>query len=155
MGEEAVEKIIEKFKIPCANPSITRHLIYISNHKLGEIEKKLCLNYNLSEESANYLVKHYGSRAEEVAVLGVNKLIKGHPFIEGEIKFAVRHEYAIRPIDIVARRIRMSLVDYNSSVKAISKVAEIMSKELGWSDQQKNDEIVRSLLEVIQFSPSL
>ena len=153
MGEEAVEKIIQKFDLPVKSPSVTDHLIYISNHSATGTKKHLNESFALSEATVNYLLGHYGTRSSDVASLGTKELIKGYPFIEGEVIYAVRNEYALHPIDITARRIRLSLINYKESVAVLEKVTNLMAIELGWTNENKQLELKRSLEEMKQFCP--
>lgn len=154
MGQEAIEKIIEKFNLPHAKPSISDRLILISNHLMPNIEKTLVSEYKIAENTAKYLIGHYGTRSGNVAALGITQLIKGYPFIEGEVKYAIRYEYALHPIDILARRIRISLINYQDSVKAMGKVTDLMAAELGWDENKKAKELHQSLEELKQYCPN-
>lgn len=53
------------------------------------------------------------------------------PFTEGEVVWHARHEMARTVEDILARRMRMLLLDAQASKQAAPKVAAILAKELG------------------------
>lgn len=55
------------------------------------------------------------------------------PYVEAEVFYATRHEYACTAVDILARRTRLAFVDAQAALAALPRVIEIMSKELGWS----------------------
>jgi len=48
----------------------------------------------------------------------------------------MRSEMAMRPNDIVCRRVPISFIDEKATQEIVMpKVVEIMAKELGWSDE--------------------
>ena len=153
IGEEAVAKIVDHFKLPYKSPSVTQDLLLISNHPIPGLKDKLVSEFKISEHKANYLIEHYGTRSLDVAKLGTKSLIEGYPFIEGEVVFGVRNEYALHPSDVLARRLRIALINYKVTNSAIQKVANIMGTELNWSEQKKSEEISKSLKELQQYFP--
>jgi glycerol-3-phosphate dehydrogenase len=151
MGEETIDEIIKHFKSVTKNPSITKDLTFYSNHTILNLENNLVSKWKIPLPTVQYLVQHYGTRADQVAELGLNSIIDGYPFIEGEVRFAVAKEYALHPIDVIARRIRIALLNYNESVKAIEKVARLMGSQLHWSNETIQTEIEKSKIEIKQF----
>lgn len=95
----------------------------------------------LSHESA----KPYGGRWWEVCRLlqPTNKvwprfgvlIVEGYPYIDAEITWACR-EYACTIEDVLSRRTRLAFLNKDAALAAIPHVAEIMSKELGWTSQE-------------------
>merc|ERR1711981_771759 len=59
-----------------------------------------------------------------------------YPYIEGEIRYAVKREYAATAIDILARRLRLSFLNVQAAEEALPRVIEIMSQELGWTPEE-------------------
>lgn len=58
------------------------------------------------------------------------------PYIEAEVIWAVRVEYARRALDILARRTRLAFLNVTAAAEALPKIVEIMGKELGWTPKQ-------------------
>lgn len=80
-----------------------------------------------------------------IALLGTEAgardlLNKGHPYLEGQVLWAVRHELARTVEDVLARRIRLLFLDARAAINAAPRVAEIMANELehdkAWIDRQ-------------------
>ena len=69
----------------------------------------------------------------------------GYPFIEAEIVYAVRHEYAETAADVLARRTRLAFLNVREAHKAVPRVVEIMSKELNWSKERQQKEIQQTV----------
>ena len=65
----------------------------------------------------------------------------GFPFIEAEVIFAARHDWAIHAEDIIARRTRLAFINKESAISAIPRVVELMGQELKWTEIQKQIEI--------------
>jgi glycerol-3-phosphate dehydrogenase len=145
MGEEAIDKVTEKFGFQNTQKSATRNLVMLRNKENSEFDQKLTMFSCLNEETSKYLLKHYGSHAHIVSDLGDKKLMNNLPFIEGEVRYAVKYEYALHPIDVVARRIRLALVNYKSCKYVLKKVTRIMAEELNWTEAKKQIEYEKSL----------
>ena len=115
-----------------------------------------CITQNLklhgwceSSENTEAELAHYGSDAGELEKLlrqcenGRQKLHPDLPYYRGEVTWAVRHEMARIPADILARRMRALFLDARASIEMVTPVAQIMAHELGYdadwvSTQQKN-----------------
>lgn len=67
-------------------------------------------------------------------------LVPGHPYLKGELLYAVRREYALRAADFLARRIPLALLDNEAARGAIPFVLETMARELGWDGERLAEE---------------
>lgn len=72
-----------------------------------------------------------------------------HPdfaFSESEVIWAIRSEMAVKPNDIVCRRVPISFVDVEATREIVlPRVVEIMAKELKWSKEKKDKELKEAL----------
>ena len=68
------------------------------------------------------------------------RLHAAHPYIEAEVVYATRHEYAQRAIDVITRRLPLALVDLSAAKSALPRVIDIMAKELGWNSERCAEE---------------
>ena len=89
-------------------------------------------------EAATRLTARHGTEAPAITALGaeldlLRPLVPGRPFLEAEVAWAVRHELALSVDDVLSRRLRLSpeLGEHREAVA--SRVAELMSRELGWT----------------------
>jgi len=119
---------------------------------------------SISISTASHLVRAYGGRARDVlhmkpltiaTTTNINSsssnsnntgnlltpLVKGYPYVEAEVVYAVRNEYALRIEDIIARRTRLAFLNREAALSVIPRVAHLMKAELGWSDAQMAEEI--------------
>jgi glycerol-3-phosphate dehydrogenase len=96
---------------------------------------------DLSGEVAQHLYATYGALALEVASLGDRPLLPGLPYLEGEVRWGVRHELAQKPLDILARRMGLAFLDREKALLALPRVVELMAPLLGWSEGQKAAEL--------------
>lgn len=110
---------------------------------------------------AKQLSENYGDRAWTVCALaeptgeqwpvhGV-RLSPNYPYVEAEVLYATRHEYACTAVDVLARRTRLAFVDAQAALAALPRVIDIMSQELGWSRARQRGEYVRG----VQFLGSM
>lgn len=104
--------------------------------------------FGVETEVAKHLTESYGDRAWTVASLCAltdrrfpargERISRLYPFVDGEIRYAVRHEYAQTAIDVLARRTRLSFLNAQAALEALPKVIDIMTEELNW-DRQRQD----------------
>lgn len=110
----------------------------------------LIQHFGLETEVAKHLCQSYGDRAWTVAALSSpteerfpvrgKRISPLYPFIDGEVRYAVRHEYAETAVDVLARRTRLSFLNAQAALEALPKVIDLMTEELGWSKKRKDVE---------------
>lgn len=115
----------------------------------------LIQHYGLETEVAKHLADNYGDRAWTVAALADpteerfpvrgKRLSPLYPFIDGEVRYAVRHEFAQRAADVIARRTRLSFLNAQAALESLPKVIDIMGEELNWSKHRKEVEWTESV----------
>ncbi len=110
--------------------------------------------YDVSAAVASRLSRAYGGRAHAVLRIAAEQsaqqldgrhrlLLPGFPILEAEVAFAVRHDWAVRPEDFLARRTRLAFTNKDAALTAIPRVVELMASELGWSREQRKEETKR------------
>lgn len=147
MAMDTVDQALKQFSLSAPKPGCqTENLPLLggSNYsKDGDL--KLAEKYGFASDIAAYLYRNYGDQAERVAQQvqpnhGV-RLVEGHPIIEAEVFYAVRYEMAERVIDVLARRMPLALLDTAAARLAVPRLLEIMTAELGWDKQRREEEI--------------
>ncbi|TCD64224.1 mitochondrial glycerol-3-phosphate dehydrogenase [Steccherinum ochraceum] len=157
MAEETVDRAIEVFGLQGKVKSgcVTESLRLVGSHGwsrnmfIGLIQR-----FGLETEVAKHLSDDYGDRAWTVCELasptgdswplhGV-KLAPGYPYIEAEVRYAARHEYAQTAIDVIARRCRLSFLNAQAALHALPRVVDILAEELHWDAARKEKEIVKT-----------
>lgn len=157
MAEECVDRMLE------ANPSLeptstcrTRNMkLYGTHNDKGEcnhseirpmfnsLSFELRTEFpSLTPEQAGHLVESYGYQAREVAKMadkaGMMKPIHpDYPYLQGEILYGMRREYACTPVDVLARRTRLAFLDYKAASAVLDSVCNIMGRELGWDSTRR------------------
>lgn len=66
------------------------------------------------------------------------RLDTSYPYIDAEVVWACRREYACTAVDVIARRTRLSFLNAEAALEALPRVIEIMSHELGWSESERS-----------------
>ncbi|KAI9848900.1 MAG: mitochondrial glycerol-3-phosphate dehydrogenase [Thelocarpon superellum] len=121
----------------------------------------LIQHFGVETDVARHLTESYGDRAWTVAALSSPTEsrfpVRGHrlsplyPFIDGEVRYAVRHEYAQTAIDVLARRTRLAFLNAQATLEALPKVIDLMAEELKWDSKRK----AREWAESVQFLASM
>ncbi|XP_044160931.1 glycerol-3-phosphate dehydrogenase, mitochondrial isoform X1 [Bufo gargarizans] len=111
---------------------------------------RLVQDYGLESEVAQHLASTYGDKAFEVAKLAKvtgrrwpivgKRLVSEFPYIEAEVKYALR-EYACTAVDVISRRTRLAFLNVQAAEEALPRIVDIMAKELNWKEQRKKDEL--------------
>jgi glycerol-3-phosphate dehydrogenase len=149
MAEEAVDRVIESAGLH-AGPCRTLDLRLVgAEHFTPEIVSALTRDYGIEADIARHLAHSFGDQAMSVARLAEKgglgrRLHPGHPYIEAEIVYAVRHEQAECVLDALARRISLALLDNEAARAVLPRVVELMAGEHGWDDARCRMETERA-----------
>ncbi|KAL2018625.1 hypothetical protein VTK56DRAFT_528 [Thermocarpiscus australiensis] len=105
-------------------------------------------HFGVETEVAKHLTESYGDRAWTVAALcrptdkrfpaRGERISQLYPFVDGEVRYACRHEYAQTAADVLARRTRLAFLNAQAALEALPRVIDIMAEELGW-DRKRQD----------------
>lgn len=145
MAQETVDECIKNFGLPTplsAN-ALTESIKVVGGKDWTPLQYiDLIQRYDLDPEVAKYLSDNYGTCAFTVAQQGNSKerIVEGHPFVESEIHYAVKYEYAFSAVDFLARRTRLAFLDCLAAKEALPKVIDVMGQDLGWSAARKKQE---------------
>lgn len=113
-------------------------------------------HFGVETEVAKHLTESYGDRAWAVAALCKltdqrfpargERISQLYPFVDGEVRYAVRHEYAQTAVDVLARRTRLAFLNAQAALEALPKVVDIMADELKWDRKRQELEWTESTL---------
>jgi len=118
MAKDTIDHIYEVIWKKTA-PACTsdNQLLYGAENFRFDDWRILVATYNVSEKTAQHLMKKYGSKAIDVFKLTANDaslkdlLSPQHPFIKAEILYAIKEEMATNSTDVLERRLGLSLRD--------------------------------------------
>ena len=110
----------------------------------------LIQHFGIETVVAKHLCESYGDRAWTVAALSSPteqrfpvrgfKLSQLYPFVDGEVRYAVRHEYAQTAVDVLARRTRLAFLNAQAALEALPMVIDLMAEELKWGKARRERE---------------
>lgn len=110
----------------------------------------LIQHFGVETDIAKHLTESYGDRAWTVAALSAPtekrfpvrgiRISPLYPFIDGEIRYAVRHEYAQTAVDVLARRTRLAFLNAQAALEALPYVIDLMGEELHWDAKRRKKE---------------
>ncbi|GAB7345417.1 hypothetical protein MBLNU457_3755t1 [Dothideomycetes sp. NU457] len=110
----------------------------------------LIQHFGLETEVAKHLTENYGDRAWTVAALcdpteqrfpiRGKRISALYPFVDGEVRYAVRHEYAQTAADVMARRTRLAFLNAQAALEALPYIIDLMTQELKWSKKRQEEE---------------
>ena len=139
MAQDAVDRVGEVLKKTVPGQTETHFLVGGELYNFTDWQK-LQQRYNLPADVCQHLMQTYGTRADRVAKLTLiqsalaNRLTGAQPFIGAEVVYQVREEMAVTLRDVLARRWRVELSDWQLTARLAQPVADLMATELGWTD---------------------
>ncbi|EER37690.1 glycerol-3-phosphate dehydrogenase [Histoplasma capsulatum H143] len=111
---------------------------------------RLIQHFGIATDVAQHLAESYGDRAWDVAAMSAPTKtrfpVRGlrisplYPFIDGEVRYGTRVEYAQTAVDILARRTRLAFLNAQAALEALPTIIDIMAEELNWDVRRKNVE---------------
>lgn len=152
MAMETIDEAIKEYNFKATGPCITDHTMLVGSQGYTKnMFIKLIQQYGLETEVAQHLANSYGDRAWAVAALAHEtgrrwpifgkRLAVEYPYIEAEIRFACRKEYAQTAVDVLARRTRLAFLNAQAALDALPRVVDVMAEELKWSKERKKKEL--------------
>lgn len=111
--------------------------------------RQAALDLGLTVETADHLLRHYGTEAAAICNLVSSDrsllapLDAAHPAIEAEVVHHVRRELAVRVEDVMLRRIHLGYEAADHGTAAVERVAALMGRELGWDAGRREEEVAR------------
>jgi glycerol-3-phosphate dehydrogenase len=122
-----------------------------------ELSEILAKEHGLAPTTAKHLANKFGANATRVLELALGDtdlqlpLVKKFPAQRAEVVYCAREESAQTIEDVLARRLGLQLYDWRTSIEAAPAVAELLARELGWSDEQKSVEVARYVEKIRGF----
>ncbi|KAG0209321.1 mitochondrial glycerol-3-phosphate dehydrogenase [Mortierella sp. NVP41] len=159
MAAETIDEAIKEFDLNPTRGCSTERVKLIGSHGYSNtMFIRLIQQFGLETEIAQHLANSYGDRAWAVASLAHStgkrwpvfgrRVSNQYPYIEAEVRYAVRREYACTAVDVLARRLRLAFLNVHAALDALPRVVEIMAEELKWdaARQAKETEDAKAFL---------
>lgn len=146
MAQDAIDQVGEVLKKPVSSKTETHFLVGGELYDFADWQK-LKQRYNLPDDVCQHLMKTYGTRADRVAKIAqeqpelANRLTEQKPFVGAEVLYQVREEMAVTVRDVLARRWRVELADWQLTAQLAQPVADLMTTELGWTDAYSRQQV--------------
>ncbi len=146
MAQDAIDRVGDVLKKTVPGRTEAHYLVGGEAYNF-ENWKGLKNQYNLPEDVCQHLMRTYGNRAERIAQLTktqpilAEKLTDSQPFISAEIVYQVREEMAVTLRDVLARRWRLELANWQLTAQLTPQVADFMAAELSWSDAYRTSQV--------------
>ena len=110
----------------------------------------LIQHFGIETDVAKHLTTAYGDRAWTVAALcgpteerfpvRGQRISPLYPFVDGEVRYAIRHEYAATAVDVIARRTRLAFLNAQAALESLPRIIDLMGEELRWGKERRERE---------------
>jgi glycerol-3-phosphate dehydrogenase len=115
----------------------------------GDLEefRRSGMELGIPAETVEHVLSHFGTEAAAVFNLAredrtlLEPLDPEHPAIRAEVIHSVRRELALTVEDMLVRRIHLYYEARDHGMAAAEPVAELMAKELGWPEEERNRQV--------------
>ncbi len=148
MAEDAVDAAVAG--LPGVPESRTVHLPLVGAHRWIDVRDSaatLAAAAGLPEAAVQRLLRRHGDRTSDVLALvagepDLARPLPGAPdYLAAEVVHAVAAEGALHLDDVLTRRTRISIETAHRGVATADRVAELMSRELGWDEERTGREV--------------
>lgn len=150
MGEDVVDAAVRVAGLGArARPCATHHALTVGARGWhAALDVDLLRHFpGLEPASAKHLAHTYGGNAARVAQLAAArpaKLVEQMPFLEAEVLYGARHEYARTVEDVISRRMPLALLDARAAERVVERVATLLAGELQWSSARRAAEVAHA-----------
>ncbi len=147
MAEETIDTVQRRLGIQVTPCQTRQFLLSGAKDYSPDLSRALLNRYKVSAETVQHLTQTFGTNADEVLDLTkatpdlLALLIDNFPAIQAEVVYCIRQEMATTLEDILARRIGLQLLSWESSIKAAPVVGRLLARELNWSASQEEKAI--------------
>lgn len=153
MAEDAVDRLALVEKPPKEHAStLSLRVIGVEGYS-PSLSAALQQEFHLDTDVTEHLTADYGGRARELLQSGEasssnRRLVSNHPILLSEIHWALKEEMSQKPMDILARRTRLAMLDAKAAEEALPQVIAVMKSYLGWTavEAQQEEEAARQEL---------
>lgn len=146
MASDAVDAACRLLDVGARSKTARHRLVGAVGYAFPKL-KKIAMANGLEADVAEHLTRQYGSRVPDLlALLKENaawreRLVTAFPFLKAEVVYATRFEMACTLRDVLARRLRLEVLDWAATLAVIPETAALMGAELGWSAAEKQRQI--------------
>lgn len=136
-----------------AGPCVTADLPLLGaegyRHRAGQLTRAL-RQAGLDEAVVSHLVRRHGTDVDvlmrEAQRHGLDHSVPGyHPYLWAEIRYAFSHEGARSIAAVLERRTRIKIQFRDCGREIVDRVADLGVEVLGWTDDEREAQIVRYL----------
>ena len=146
MAQDAIDRAGELLNAPVRSTTETHYLVGGENYRFDEW-LTLQHQYGFPSDVCRHLMQTYGTRAVQVAQLTREQPMLGEkladqlPFLKAEVVYQVREEMAVTLRDVLARRWRLELSNWQLTAQLAPQIADLMAAELSWSRQYSREQV--------------
>jgi glycerol-3-phosphate dehydrogenase len=153
----ASDRLSKRFNVIARNNASTKEIAIgggeASRSELMEAARRLAEIEKLPPETAEHLVRSYGSNHQRLIELMREDeqlrehLVEGLPHLAVEVVYAERHEMALTLADVMVRRTRLAMVAGAASIQGAAVAADLMARELKWDKDETDRQIAQFVAE--------
>ncbi|WP_020597087.1 glycerol-3-phosphate dehydrogenase/oxidase [Spirosoma panaciterrae] len=146
MAQDAIDRAGELLNKTVPSRTETAYLVGGESYRFDDWQQ-LQATFNLPADVCQHLMRTYGNRVAQLGELIkeqpslAQKLAESHPYLAAEVVYQVREEMAMTLRDVLARRWRVELSDWQLTARLAPRVAQLMADELGWSPSHRTEQI--------------
>ena len=146
MAKDAVDRVARDLGVEAKSRTQAIRLGSASVAALRAAVERRATRLGITPVSVGHLIRCYGERAMNVLDLAesaetIDPLVEDYAPLAIEATYCARAEMAVRLADLLSRRTRLSLIDPAAGVGERALAADLMSREHGWSVDERTAEV--------------
>lgn len=141
MAKDTIDKVCDLLNVEKECTTSDHYLVGGESYRF-EMWQDLVQTYGFGADTARHLMHNYGDQASVVAAYCkkdpglADRLHPKYPYIKAEVIYQVEEEMARIPRDILARRTRLEILDWEVTHSVTPEVATLIGSVLGWSREE-------------------
>jgi glycerol-3-phosphate dehydrogenase len=141
MAQDAVDHAVKAGALQPVRPCTTEQIILTGGEDFDpQGAARLVESFGLPGDVAEHLHHAYGSQAQYLVEMARAESLEARlhpeqPFLEAEVVFAVRFEFAVTADDVLSRRLRLGFLDQAAYDACLPRVRELVAAQLSSPDQ--------------------
>jgi len=151
MAEDAINAVETRLKGRITECPTRHHLLFgVEQDSTGPVDSTML-----------HLTQKFGSQKDRILDLAredpslLRPILDGTPHIRAEVVYCVREEMAVSIEDILSRRLGLQFFDWRLAVEAAPIVGQILARELGWTQNRTDEEILDYVGRINRFLKAL
>lgn len=156
IAQECLDFAIEKSLINTDLESFTQDIKLFGSYENKQNLKEEIAKYGFSSLANKHLLETYGINALKVLKLSKekeekSKILENYAYLKIEVFYCLEYEFIRKPMDFLARRIRLAFLDKKACKNAVESVSRIIQEYYSYDEKTYESLVLEAQKELDEF----